>query len=134
MPSTSHPRPTLLERARFAGALLTGSVALGLVQRAMHRPASAHVVWTAGASLAVTLLVPGIGRWAFVGWTALGSALRAVVSRFLLAVFFGVVLIPAAALLRLFGHDPLKTGAPTSGTYWRTRGAPRAPSSYFRQY
>ena len=55
-------------------------------------------------------------------WLFLGFLMGLVVNPLVLSVLFFVVVTPAAALLRLFGHDPLRRKMTADAkSYWQER-------------
>jgi MFS family permease len=54
-------------------------------------------------------------------WHRLAHVLGTVNTRALMALFFFLIIFPVAAILRMFGRDPMQRAIdPTIDTYWRS--------------
>lgn len=60
-------------------------------------------------SLILAILRPGILLYPYRSWMKLGIILGWLNSRIILGLVFLIVLQPIALIMRLFGHDPLRT-------------------------
>ena len=66
-------------------------------------------LWISIPSLILTILRPQILLYPYKAWMKLGHILGWLNSRIILGLVFLIVLQPIALIMRLFGHDPLKT-------------------------
>ncbi len=83
--------------------------------------------WAAGPGallILLALLAPATLTGLKRAWLFLGFLLGLVVNPVVLSILFFVVITPAAALLRLFGHDPLRRKMDAGAkSYWQERSA-----------
>ena len=66
-------------------------------------------LWFGIPSFILAILKPGLLSYPYIVWMKLGHILGWVNSRIILGLVFLIVLQPIALIMRLFGHDPLKT-------------------------
>ena len=69
-------------------------------------------VWTLFISMPagiLGILRPGLLLYPYRAWMKLGHILGWFNSRIILGLVFIIVLLPIALIMRIFGHDPLKT-------------------------
>jgi hypothetical protein len=96
----------------------------------------------AGALIGVSVVLgtvglarPGWIRWVYVIWMVVVFPIGWVMSHFILAVVYYLVLTPIAFLVRRRSGDPLRREFdPTASTYWTERRTHEDVSRYFRQY
>jgi hypothetical protein len=89
----------------------------------------------AAAGGVLGLIAPSLLRPVFVGALVLAFPIGWVVSRVILVLMFGLVIIPLGFVFRLQGRDVL--GLKRRGddaTYWVAKPAPSDLKSYFRQF
>lgn len=85
--------------------------------------------------LAAVANVLVILRPIYVAMTLLAFPIGLMISTVLLSTIYFLLFTPVGLFFRLTGKDPLERRIdPSAPTYWRTRGAQRAPSSYLRLY
>ncbi|MDP6930749.1 MAG: SxtJ family membrane protein [Planctomycetota bacterium] len=85
--------------------------------------------------LAAVANVPVILRPIYLAMTLLAFPIGLMISTVLLSTIYFLLFTPVGLFFRLTGKDPLERRIdPSAPTYWRTRGAQRAPSSYLRLY
>ena len=129
--------PSRRDLAWFGAVLLLFFIVVGgVVGRALGSDVARHVVWGAGAVLALGYYaVPGWRRPMFVGWMYAAHPIGFVVSHLLLGlVYFGVI-TPIGLLVRAMGHDPMTRRFDRSATtYWVERQQVSDVKRYFRQF
>ena len=77
-------------------------------------------VWTLFISMPagiLGILRPGLLLYPYRAWMKLGHILGWVNSRIILGLVFLIVLQPIALIMRIFGHDPLRTKKNTHKSY-----------------
>jgi len=85
--------------------------------------------------LAAVANVLVILRPIYLAMTLLAFPIGLMISTVLLSTIYFLLFTPVGLFFRLTGKDPLERRIdPSAPTYWRTRGAQRAPSSYLRLY
>ena len=72
-------------------------------------PFKLWTLWIGFPSLILAILRPGILLYPYRSWMKLGIILGWLNSRIILGLVFLIVLQPIALIMRLFGHDPLRT-------------------------
>ena len=72
-------------------------------------PFKLWTLWIGFPSLILAILKPGILLYPYRSWMKLGIILGWLNSRIILGLVFLIVLQPIALIMRLFGHDPLRT-------------------------
>jgi hypothetical protein len=83
----------------------------------------------------VGLIWPRVMRPIFVGWMCAAFPIGWVVSHFLLAAVFYLIITPLGLVMRLAGRDKLKLQIDReSKTYWTRRPSIPPASRYFRQF
>jgi predicted membrane protein len=97
-------------------------VVIGLVRLLRH----GQIRWWAVCLGAVLVLLAVLAPATLTGlkraWLFVGFLLGLVVNPLVLSILFFAVITPAAALLRLFGHDPLHRKMATDAkSYWQGR-------------
>ncbi len=114
------PTPNPAELRRFGLILTTGIVVLfGLFFPWLAGRPLPLWPWLFGlACLAAGLVVPRTLGPVYRGWMRLGAVLGWINTRIILALLFYVVILPAGALMRLFGRDPMaRRFEPTRESY-----------------
>ena len=74
-------------------------------------------LWIAIPFLITGILKPRLLFYPYKGWMALGLALGWINSRMILGLVFLLVLQPIALIMKLVGHDPLKTKKSNESSY-----------------
>ena len=69
----------------------------------------AWTLWLGVPGLILGLTAPSWLHYPYKGWMALGHVLGWVNSRIMLGLVFLIVLQPIALIMRILGHDPLRT-------------------------
>lgn len=109
LPINRHPSPRELRSFSRLWLPLFVAVIGGLAWWRLESPATAIVVWTIGAALALAALGSAeAARQIFVGMQTLTYPIALVVSTLALAILFYVVFTPIGWLMRRAGHDPLQ--------------------------
>ena len=72
-------------------------------------PFKLWTLWIGFPSLILAILRPGILLYPYRSWMKLGIILGWLNSRIILGLVFLIVLQPIALIMRLLGHDPLRT-------------------------
>jgi hypothetical protein len=89
---------------------ITFPVLLGWLLPALRGHAfGSWTLWIAVPALALGITAPNLLRWPYQGWMALGHALGWINGHLILGAVFVLVLQPIALLMRLAGHDPLRS-------------------------
>lgn len=89
----------------FVFPILIGWILPGL----RGHPFKLWTLWIGFPSLILAILRPGILLYPYRSWMKLGIILGWLNSRIVLGLVFLIVLQPIALIMRLFGHDPLRT-------------------------
>ena len=69
----------------------------------------AWTLWISIPSLVLAILKPSLLLYPYKAWIRLGNVLGWLNSRIILILVFLIVLQPISLIMRIFGHDPLKT-------------------------
>lgn len=95
-------------------------------------------IWIAiGLALFITRLIPPLFRKIYTIWLSFSIVLGYFVSRLLLTLIFGLVMIPTGLLMRIFAKDPMERKLdPNATSYWQKREQPTDVSveRYQRQF
>jgi hypothetical protein len=134
--------PDLAARRSFAKSLVIGFPALAVLF-ALSGWLKTHAFpgWTlwlaaigAGAGV-IFWLLPQIAKPFYLVWYFAACCIGIVVSNFLIAAFFYLVITPFGLLMRVFGRDPMKRRWDRSApTYWHEAEKAVDPKRYFRQF
>jgi Saxitoxin biosynthesis operon protein SxtJ len=129
-------QPDTKELRRFSIAMLIGFFLLGLlsVLRASGIGTGSIVLWSIGFVLAVTALVPKVGRISYLAVYLPTSILGYVVSNVLLAIMFFLVITPLGLFLKLIGKDLLRQKRPRCESQWMPVKEAKNEDSYYRQF
>jgi hypothetical protein len=126
----------------FAKSLIIGFPVLALVFALVSWfRAGAAPSWTpwlaavgAGAGLLFGIL-PQIAKPFYLVWFFVACCMGIVVSNFLIAAFYYLVLTPIGLIMRALGRDPMKRRFDrTAATYWTDAEKRVDPQRYFRQF
>jgi hypothetical protein len=111
--------------ARAVGLVWAGFLAvLGIAPLAHGGAARIWALAVALAFLLIALLAPRLLAPFARLWSSIGTALHHLTNPIILFLLFTLAIVPVAALMRLFGHDPLRLRRdPQARSYW----IPRAP-------
>jgi len=125
--------PDAKELRRFAVAMVIGFGLLGFlsVWRANGISNLPIVLWGLGLFLAISALIPGLGRPAYLAVYLPSSIIGYFVSQILLALIFFFVITPLAIILRLTGKDILQQRRRDG--WMRVRNT-KTDDSYYRQF
>ena len=74
-------------------------------------------LWVSIPSLILAISKPGLLLYPYRLWMKLGHILGWLNSRIILGLVFIIVLQPIALIMRIFGHDPLRTKALSKKSY-----------------
>jgi hypothetical protein len=122
---------------RSFGLVIAAFFALIALRPLLHDRNAAPLWWAlavAVAFLVVAIAIPAALRPLNRVWTRLGVLLSRLVTPIVLALVFYGVVTPVAAMMRLFGKDPLKLrSAPEAESYWIARPPPGPPPSSMQQ-
>src|SRR5262249_50753012 len=89
----------------------------------------------AGIAFTIGLVRPRWLRGLFVGLTLVTFPAGWLVSTALLTLLFFAVFVPAAAIMKLIGHDPMaRKRDPKAESYWIVRKGKSEIARYFRQF
>ena len=128
------PSPSDLRGFRWVMSLggLAGALFFDFVK---HRHGAALPVLGGGLLLALASLVPGLGRWLFVGWMGLGLILGRITNPILFAIVWLILFIPLGIVFRLLGRDSMKRRFPASeASFWEPHPGGRNVDRYFQQF
>jgi hypothetical protein len=122
---------------RSFGIVMAAFFAVVALWPLLHDVRSAPLWWAlavTGGFLVITLAVPTALRPLNRLWTNLGLILSRIVTPIVLAFLFYGVVTPVAAVMRIFGKDPLRLRpAPEAESYWIVRPSPGPPPSSMKQ-
>ena len=127
--------PDARELRRFAVAMLIGFTVFGSLAawRASGINSPSIVLWAIGVVLAISALVPGLGRAAYLAVYLPTSIVGYVVSHVMLALMFFFVITPLGLILRLMGKDFLQQRR-RNKSQWMPVRASNSEDSYYRQF
>ena len=130
-------RPDGRELRRFAIAMLVGFLALGLIAawRSSNVGRGSLILWSVGLTLAVTALIPGLGRAAYLLIYVPSSFIGFLISKLILFLMFFLIFAPLAVVLRWLGKDLLRL-RPSGGirAVWSQVQRREDPDRYYRQF
>ena len=129
-------RPDARELRRFAVAMLIGFAVLGALSawRAKEIGTGSIVLWGIGVFLASAVLVPRLGRIAYLAVYLPTSIIGYVVSHVVLTLMFFFVITPLAIILRLLGKDVLQQRREKNKSRWMPVRGVKNEESYYRQF
>ena len=78
-------------------------------------------LWVGMPGLILGLTAPRLLQYPYKCWMALGHALGWINSRIILGLVYMIVLLPIAFVMRLIGHDPLRTKTNREKSYREIR-------------
>jgi hypothetical protein len=135
--------PQAAELRRFCGRTLAGTLSASLavsVVIALQWPRAAalgHIrlgmLIVAGLALA-GLFWPAAGRQLYRAVHGLSAWLTWLLSGFILALFYFLILSPYALCLRALGRDPLRLKPLKEKSMWQPYRSPENVRQYYRQY
>ena len=102
------PKKTLREFGFLIGITFPFLIGLALPLMAGH-PFRSWTLWLGIISLILAILKPELLLYPYRAWMKLGHILGWVNSRIILGLIFLIVLQPIALIMRILGHDPLRT-------------------------
>ena len=129
-----HPDRT--ELRSFAIAMLIGFGILGSLAALRHSGVTrgSLVLWTIGVVLAVSAMIPGLARIAYLAVYVPSSIVGYFISRIILFFVFFLVFVPIGALLKMFGKDLLRLHPKSPRAMWLTINGTRDSNRYYRQF
>ena len=77
----------------------------------------AWTLWISFSAFTLAITRPSLLLYPYKAWMKLGDLLGWFNSRIILGLVFLIVLLPIALIMRIFGHDPLKTKKLSQKTY-----------------
>jgi hypothetical protein len=77
-------------------------------------------LWTAGALVAISLIVPIVIRPLNIAWVRFGILLSKVMNPIVMMVLFLIAIVPTGLLMQL-RYDPLRRKRPQQDSYWIER-------------
>ncbi len=138
-----HWNPKAEELRRFCARTLAGTLSAGLlasVAITLQWPGAAvlghfrlGMFLAAGLALA-GLFWPAAGRQLYRTVHGLSVLLTWLLSGFILALFYYVILSPGALWLRALGRDPLRLKRSQERSMWLVHRSPENVRQYYRQY
>jgi hypothetical protein len=129
--------PTTKALRQFATAWLVFFLAFGIHQYLLReRHALGMVLGVLAIVVGILgLIKPSAIRWLFVGWMKLAFPIGWLISQFMLALMFYVIITPVAVFFRIRRRDLLcRKASPERASYWTPKQTPQDVRSYFRQY
>ena len=102
------PKKTLREFGFLIGITFPFLIGWALPLMAGH-PFRSWTLWLGIISLILAILKPELLLYPYRAWMKLGHILGWVNSRIILGLIFLIVLQPIALIMRIIGHDPLRT-------------------------
>jgi hypothetical protein len=129
-------QPSTTDRVKLAAVFVAGFGGLGAYQIVrMHRGDAGRGLVVAAAVLAMTTLLPVVGRWVYVAWMGLGVTIGLFTQPAFLFLAYAVLFVPLALLFALIGRDTMKRKPLSQGeSYWEDYDESDDLSSYFEQY
>ncbi len=83
----------------------------------------------------ISMISLKLTKMIYLGLTLVTLPIGWVVSFFLLAIFYYLLLAPLGLIFRLMGRDPLcRKFDPKAKSYWLSRQPPKGPEQYFHQF
>ncbi|HEX9295964.1 MAG TPA: SxtJ family membrane protein [Polyangiaceae bacterium] len=129
-----HPSTLDLRDLRWTLSI-GGTAASAALWLALGRPIAAASCMAVSGLLCLLAFIPGVGRFVYIGWMAVGVALGMVTTPMVLGAIWVVLFLPMALVFRLVGRDPLRRLARSSAdSYWIRREPPADVRDYFRQF
>jgi hypothetical protein len=116
--------------------ILVGLGALGALQYFLKQHVlAAEILWAVGGAAFLASLVPGLGRYLYIGWMGLGVTIGLFTQPIVVTVAYVLLFVPLGFLFRLMGRDMMKRKMADKGTsYWENCDEPADPVMYFKQY
>lgn len=129
-----HPDRT--ELRSFAIAMLIGFGILGSLTALRHSglTRATLILWTIGIVLAVSAMIPGLARIAYLTVYIPSSFVGYFISRVILFLVFFLVFVPIGALLKMLGKDLLRLHPKSPKAMWLSVKATRDSNRYYRQF
>ena len=126
--------PSRRDLRTFGVTMLVGFAVLGAIAafRSGGVTGTAKTLWALGAALALTSVIPGVGRAAYFLVNLPAAIIGFCMSRVALAIMFFLVVTPVGAILRVFGKDLLQR-KPASGG-WVALDSNNEASRYYQQF
>ena len=131
-----NPRLRLLRQLGLVVLPIAGAAAAAVAHWKWHnQPAAIAALAVAAAGFLVGLVRPSLLRPLFVGLNLVTFPIGWVASYLLLTLLFFAVFVPAAAIMKLAGRDPMTRALDRSATsYWLARKQKSELGRYFRQF
>ncbi len=128
--------PPRAEQIKAGVTILVGFGALGALQYFLkHHVTAAEVLWAIGGTGFVASLVPGLGRFLYIGWMGLGVTIGMFTQPIVVTVAYVILFVPLGFVFRLLGRDLMKRRmAADKASYWEDCEEAADPVSYFKQY
>src|SRR5512137_2350241 len=129
-------KPSAADLRGFRWVMSIGGPTVALfLHFVIQRQGAALAVLCGGFVLALLSLVPGVGRWLFVGWMGLGLIQGRITAPLLLGAVWLVVFVPFSIVFRLLGRDTMKRRYPDAqASFWEPHVPRREVRRYFRQF
>jgi hypothetical protein len=94
----------------------------------------ATVFWGIAIVLALTSLIPGLGRFVYLMVMVPSSFVGYFVSKVVLFLIFFLVFVPTGLLLRLLGKDLLRLRPKKPRAVWTPTNSVKESDRYYRQF
>jgi hypothetical protein len=116
--------------------MLGGFAVLGLIVawRESNFGQKSLVLWSIGAALAISALLPSLGRLSYLAIYLPSSFIGYFVSKVILLLMFFLVFAPIAVLIRLLGKDVLCTNQKGTRAHWSPVARSNDANRYYRQF
>lgn len=128
--------PTAADLRGFRWVVSIGGLALSLfLGLVRHRHGAALMLGGGGLGLALLSLIPGLGRWLYVGWMGVGLIMGRISSPILLGIVWVVLFVPLGIVFRLMGRDSMRRKFPAPDTtFWEPHPPTQKVGRYFQQF
>ncbi|MDD3154897.1 MAG: hypothetical protein PHS41_08515 [Victivallaceae bacterium] len=89
----------------------------------------------AAVLLALLMILPGVGSYVTLAWSAIGCTLGYAVTNLVVAAFYYLILTPTGILLRIAGKNQISQRFdPSLTSTWRSHREARSLLQYFKQF
>lgn len=129
-------RPGRAEIKYFANTMIVLAIVFAGTLLLMGRTKPALFVGIGGLVLAIACsIIPLVGRWTYLVWTAVSFVLSMLVSPIVVGIIFFLILTPIAFIARISGKDELRLKRRReSASYFETAEYDTSPDAFKRQY
>ncbi len=129
--------PTRAEQIKAGATILIGLGLFGALQYFFkQRVMAAEIMWAIGGVAFVASLLPGVGRYLYIGWMGLGVTIGIFTQPIVITIAYVLLFVPLGLLFRILGRDMMKRklADKSVASYWEDCDEPAEPEMYFKQY